>query len=97
MCAGDILKPVAGILGGVSSAIGLGAAASESKTAAVAPTQIPKATESQAAKAPTAASQRTANSLVENAQGATPSTLLTGADGISADSLNLGKNTLLGR
>lgn len=50
----------------------------------------------QKSKAPSTTAQRNANATTENAQGATPSTLLTGPAGVDPNALQLGKNTLLG-
>ncbi len=58
---------------------------------ATAPTAPP-----QASKAASTTAQRNANATAENSQGATPSTLLTGATGVDPNALQLGKNTLLG-
>lgn len=62
-----------------------------STPAPTAPTAPP-----QASKSPNTQSYRNANQTAENGQGATASTLLTGAGGIDPNALALGKNTLLG-
>ena len=87
----------AGILAG--GALGaLGGAALKSMAPKAPKAQAPAAppTPPQAAKVPDEQVRRATAAAATGMGGGQPSTMLTGANGVGAGSLNLGKNTLLG-
>lgn len=92
MCLSNVVSAVTGAIGGL-----LGMNSGGSQTVVQQAAQDPVAPPPQAAKSPdTTAIQQQASTPGSGVNSGPASTLLTGSSGVDPNSLNIGKNTLLG-